>query len=252
MTAPRIVFLHIPKTAGQTIHFALARACGAQAVSPVRVHSQAAPGPAQLPPGYRVYSGHLDWEALDTVPAPRFVFTVLRDPLERIASFYFYLRREAAKLSPEELARPERTGMRMVRDCSVDAYFTGGDPGWQAFVRDHYQRTYCTYLVTRRMRGHRAVAGLSDDALLAQAVTAARALDGIYAVTDLGALERDLAARAGIRAALAGTFANAADAGQGESRWQKLSALIERDETRARLEDFARCDRRLMQALGLG
>ncbi|WP_430450438.1 hypothetical protein [Rhodophyticola sp.] len=67
-TDTTIVFLHIPKTAGQTIHSELARVVGAKAVSPVRVHTQAARGVAQMPPGYRLYSGHIDWEALDTLP----------------------------------------------------------------------------------------------------------------------------------------------------------------------------------------
>jgi hypothetical protein len=111
-----IVFLHIPKTAGQTIHTALCNAVGPEAVSPIRVHTQVADGPSQFPPGYRLYSGHLDWEAIERVPKPRFVFTVLRDPLERLASFYFYIRRQAERISLDELAKPNRIG----RGGSVD------------------------------------------------------------------------------------------------------------------------------------
>src|SRR5690606_31646457 len=61
-----IVFLHIPKTAGQTIHNQLAQMVGAGSVSPIRVQSQAPKGP-QMPAGYGLYSGHIDWTELETL-----------------------------------------------------------------------------------------------------------------------------------------------------------------------------------------
>ncbi len=246
-----IVFLHIPKTAGQTIHTALARAVGPGAVSPVRVHTQA-DAAGQMPPGYRLYSGHIDWDALETLPEPRFTFTVLRDPLERIASFYFYLRREAARLSPEELAHPERTGMRMALNCDPDDYFFGGDRGWQSFVRDHYHSAYCAYLVTRHLRGYREVADMPFEELVSRAESVARGLDGVYAVDNLAALERDLRARTGIEVSLSGSYVNAGPDGGAARRWPKLDQLIRSEETRQGLFDFARADAMLMERLGLG
>jgi len=219
-----IVFLHIPKTAGQTIHSELARVVGKRAVSPVRVHTEAGPGAAQFPPGYRLYSGHIDWDALDTLPQPRFVFTVLRDPLERIASFYFYLRRQAETLSAEELASPARTGMRMALENGPDEYFFGGTPQWRRFIDDHYHSSYCTYLVTRRLRGFSQVADWPRQDLVTRAVEAARGLDGIYAVDRLDALV---------------------------SQWARLEPLLARDESRMRLRHFALADQMLMFRLGL-
>lgn len=248
---PTIVFLHIPKTAGQTIHTALARAVGPGAVSPIRVHTQA-DTEGQLPPGYRLYSGHLDWDMLESLPDPRFTFTVLRDPLERIASFYFYLRREAARLSPEELAHPSRTGMRMAMMCDPDEYFFGGDESWKGFVRDHYHSAYCAYLVTRHLRGHSEVADMPVEELVTRAETVARGLGGVYAVDDLTALERDLKQHAGLSVSLAGSYVNSGPEGPGARRWPKLSALIRRPETREGLLEFARADQLLMQRLGLG
>ena len=80
-----IVFLHIPKTAGQTVHNELARAVGQQGVSPIRVHGQAPTPDDQLPKGHRFYSGHIDWLALDQIEKPRFVFSILRDPRGKIS-----------------------------------------------------------------------------------------------------------------------------------------------------------------------
>ncbi|WP_068305983.1 sulfotransferase family 2 domain-containing protein [Pararhodobacter sp. CCB-MM2] len=247
----RIVFLHIPKTAGQTIHSELTRVMGAAAVSPVRVHTQAPRGEAQLPAGYRLYSGHIDWEALDTVPEPRFVFTVFRDPLERIASFYFYIRRQAEGLSAAELASPTRTGMRMALEQSPDDYFMNGPAHWQKFIVDHYHSPYCSYLATRQIRGYSRVVDLSEEELLARALEGAEAIDAIYTVEDLGRLERDLKERFGFEVQLTGRYVNAGPEGSGAARWPKLLAQLQRDETRDQLERFARTDRRLMERLGL-
>lgn len=104
-----IVFLHIPKTAGQAIHNALTHVVGGQEhVSPVRVNWQANGG-STMPPGYRLYSGHIDWVDLETLP-PSFVFTVLRDPRERIASYYFYMVREAQEMGAEQIAATNAYG----------------------------------------------------------------------------------------------------------------------------------------------
>ena len=251
LLSPNIVFLHIPKTAGQTIHSELVRAFGEKAISPVRVHTQAAQGAAQFPPGYQVYSGHIDWEALESVPQPRFVFTVLRDPLERIASFYFYLRRQAQSLSAQELANPARTGMRMILEKTADAYFMDGAPSWQKFILDHYHSPYCTYLATRRIRGFSEISGLSQEDLLARAQTGARHLDGIYSVDRLDLLETDLKARCGVDLRLTNRFVNADPEGRTRARWPKLDALLQDDSTRQQLRRFAAADQVLMARMGL-
>lgn len=250
MTGP-IVFLHIPKTAGQTIHSELERVIGKRATSPIRVHTQAAPGAAQLPPGFGLYSGHIDWDALDTLPEPRFVFTVLRDPLERIASFYFYICREAEKLNAAELVKPERTGMRMAKERSVDAYFCDGSPQWQRFVRDHYHSPYCSYLVSRRLRGFAQIKDVPRRDLVRQAVAAAQKLEGVYSVNGLAQLEHDLEARLGQELSFRNRFLNAAPEAPESSRWSRLESMIEREQTLKRLKHFVRADQMLMYRLGL-
>lgn len=245
-----IVFAHIPKTAGQTIIKALRGTMPRHAFSPVRTHADAAPE-AQMPPGYRLYAGHIDWVDLETLPEDRFAFTVLRDPRERIASFYFYLLREAAKLSATELASKARTNMRMISSRSADDYFFGGERPWQRFILDHYDNFYCTYLITRKIRGSKAVAGLDAAARVDQALTGAQALQGVYTTRDLGALEADLDHHLGVRLDLKDTYVNAGPDARTGQRWQALLARFERDDSTARLARFAEADLALMQRLGL-
>jgi hypothetical protein len=247
-----LVFLHIPKTAGQTVHNALVEAVGgARHVSPVRTHTEAPPE-AQMPPGFRLYSGHLDWTHLDAVPGAPFVFSVLRDPRERIASFYLYLRSEAERMPRAALMRPENLGKRMIRERSADDYFFGGDGGWQAFVKDHYDNFYCSYFATRRMRGRPMLAGLDDATVIRRAMEGLGRLDGVYPVSDLARLEDDVASEVGGRPAIAARRDNPGPVRPEASRWKALAARFENDGSEARLQAFAGRDEALMRRLGPG
>lgn len=244
-----IVFLHLPKTAGQTIHNALSRAVGAAQVSPVRVHTQAASAAAQYPAGHALYSGHLDWEGVEVLPPGRFVFTVLRDPRERIASFYLYLRREATRLPAEVLARPENAGRHHALHWTADDYFFGGGGDWQAFVRDHYDNFYCSYFGTRRFRGAAAFRALPAPEAVARARHGLAQLDGVFRTADLRPLESVLEERYGFRLALCGRFDNAGEAREAP-RWPQLLACFETDAARARIESFAARDAELLGRRG--
>jgi hypothetical protein len=244
MTA--FVFLHIPKTAGQTVHFRLARALGEAAVSPVRTHTEAAPE-AQFPPGYRLYSGHLDWVALSSVPPPRFVFTLLRDPRERLASFYFYLQQTARQLSPEALQ--QRGDLRNILDLSADDYFFGGDAARQAFVRDHYDNFYCSYFATRRVRGRGLLAGVPAAEELARARAGLAAIDAVYRSEALHVLDADFARRFGLALGCARRVSNQGPLPQGAPRWPALLERFETDAARRRIEAFVHRDEALLAAL---
>lgn len=241
-----VVFLHIPKTAGQTIHHALVKAVGgAEHVSPVRTHTQAL-NDLQMPVGYKLYSGHIDWVELENLPEDRFVFSVLREPRERIASFYLYLLKEAQALSSEALQRPENLGKRRILEMSADDYFFGGDIAWQNFVLDHYDNFYCAYFATRKMRGRHALTGMGAPEVMAEARKGLAQLDGLYATTGLARLETDIAARLGKKITVTKSFHNTGGHAVGEARWPKLLALLERDSSAAKLAEFTSLDMELM------
>jgi len=243
-SARPIVFLHIPKTAGQTIHNQLAQMVGTEAVSPIRVHSQKPQG-LQMPPGYRLYSGHLDWTEVDGLADP-FIFTVLRDPAERIASFYFYLLAEARLLTPPELALPGNLGKANILRMSAEEYFFGGNLGWQVFIRAHYDNFYCSYFATRKMRGWSEIRDLPSDALLERAVAGLGAVDRVYSTADLTVLEQDIARIFGATIHVTDNFVNAGLHARGEARWPKLLAMMDNGAARNALEAFTTRDAALM------
>lgn len=248
---PPIVFLHIPKTAGQTVHNELVRAVGQSCVSPVRVHTQAQSPEEQLPEGYKLYSGHIDWQALDVIPKPRFVFSILRDPQERIASFYFYLLKEARALDTAALALPQNAGKRAILERSADDYFFGGDAAWQGFILDHYDNFYCRYFGTQRIRAGTGFTQMPERRKLRGAMRNMHKIDWVYSVENLAALETDLNSLYGFDLNLTNKHNNVGDRPITEPRWPRLVARLEKDESRARLEAFTALDFSLMQRLEL-
>lgn len=248
--APVIVFPHIPKTAGQTVVRELLRILPRESFSTVKTHADAPPD-AQMPAGYRLYAGHIDWVDLETLPEDRFAFTILRNPRERIASFYFYLLREADKLSAEELATKERTNMRMISTRSADDYFFGGDKAWQHFIQDHYNNFYCNYIITRRIRGWKEVSTLDATTLVNHAVEGASALQKIYTHNSFDALEADIHDVLGTKIRMQGNYFNAGPQAETAQRWNELLEQFEHAESAARLEQFVAADFALMKRLNL-
>ena len=247
MTSPVLVFLHIPKTAGQTVHAALTECVGSDHVSPIRVHTQVPKEGTQMPAGYSLYSGHIDWGELDDLPKPRKAFTVLRDPLERIASFYFYLRRKADAASEDDLKKPENTGLKRVQEWDAGDYFFAGDPSWKRFIHDHYWNPFCSYLTTRKIRGASEALALSEQVLLDRATQSAAALDGVYHIGNLEALETDLQHWTGHRPTLVARKVNSAPTTG--RRWPELKALLSQTQAE-RVRNLVVLDQQLMRALG--
>lgn len=244
----KLVFLHIPKTAGQTVHSELSRIVGAENTSPVRVHTQA-DADGQFPDGYGLYSGHLDWDKLNEVTGDRFVFTILRDPLERIASFYFYLRHKSLSLTDTTLNAPENTGLRKISQCSVDDYFFGGDSAWQRFILDHYDNFYCSYFATRKIRGSCELEQISKSETLRRAENGASQIDRIYTIDDLQPFEEDLHRLTGQVVNVTSTRINVGPQAANTLRWPVLLDQVESDLHQRRLEDFAILDQELMSRI---
>ncbi|MEZ5541717.1 MAG: sulfotransferase family 2 domain-containing protein [Pseudomonadota bacterium] len=186
----RVIFLHLPKTAGQSVHAALLRAFGQEAVCPARINDQlCVMSRAQLA-RYQVFSGHFDWTLLDCLPGPKYVFTILRDPAERILSFYFYLRNKAADMDPDALARPEHQGLKAALELSPDDYFTGGQPHLRTFIDDHYDNFYTYYFAARHYMGRRLLVGLQGRGAVTEQDILTTALDNLTALDKVFSMER--------------------------------------------------------------
>jgi len=194
-----IIFLHIPKTAGQSVHTFLRASFRDGEICPARQNIHLAGLSIIQLRQYQLFSGHLDWAQLDCVHPDPFVFTVMREPIDRILSFYFFLRRNAQKASPNELQLPKRRGLRAILELSPDDYFTKGPPGLRAFIDDHFDNFYTYYFCGRTFNARRRLAnhlkpgrGHSIDEYLETARQNLAFLSGVYRVSEMDRLESDL------------------------------------------------------------
>jgi hypothetical protein len=93
-----LVFLHLPKTAGTTLKAIIEGVYTPEKVLNLRVAQGGIRRLLAMRPderaGYDVIAGHLDWRVTTLLPRAS-VITVLRDPVDRFLSWYFYALRNA-------------------------------------------------------------------------------------------------------------------------------------------------------------
>lgn len=247
----RLVFLHIPKTAGQTVHFEFERVFGKDAISPIRVHTQSPKTSFPEPDKYQVFSGHIDWHDIDVVSAPKVVFSVLRDPRERLASFFFYLRSKRKNLSDSEIEQPQHRGIRLASTLSADDYFGEQDFPEREFLDDHYDNFYVNYFASRRMRGRKSVADLTPTARIAQAAENARAIDLVCMTNQLDLVENLIEREFGKSIKLQGRYANVGPQSEKSSRFEALLDEVKDKRTVDRIHAMCSLDDIFLKELGL-
>lgn len=253
-----IIFLHIPKTAGQSVHHLLEFLFGKTAISPARVNEQLVFYSVPQLRDYQVFSGHLDWSMLDCIPAPRYVFTILRQPVDRILSFYFFLRREAQRTPREELKLPHNSGKYAALHSTCDEYFTAGPLGLRTFLDNHYHNFYAYYFAGRTFDARQKLlnpahrpSGFSDEQVVRMALENFGSLDGVFTTDYLAPLEqilRKLANRPSGGPSLETLRVNRGDGEDMGTRMEKLRALGATAITFERIEEMTRLDKQIWQA----
>jgi len=202
----------------------------------------------------RVFSGHLDWSLLDCVPYPKFVFTILREPTERILSMYFFLRESAKALSEEQINQPWYGGHKAALQWSCDDYFCSIAPGFRGFLNTQYDNVYTYYFAGRTFRGHHDISDqqarlkFSDDFIVELALKNMSALDAIYSINELSNLERDLSRIAGrsMNNSLAETKINIGESDPAK-RFDTLRELGATQATFDKIEQMTRLDRQIWE-----
>lgn len=244
----KVIFLHIPKTAGQSVHTALVNAYGQEAVCPARVNHQLYPMSIKELNRYQVFSGHLDWSLLDCIEGPKYVFTVLREPQDRILSFYFYLREEAAKLSADELKDPGRQGMRAALEMTPKEYFCNGH-AIRNFLDDHYDNFYSYYFAARVYQGRSRFFGqikqgaMSHEDIVTLAQENMAQLDDVFTIDNLGQVFEKIRTISGQKIMHDDDYrVNVNTAINAEKRLEKIKALGADPQTITRIADYCKLD----------
>ena len=248
-------FLHIPKTAGQSVHQYLVDIFGEEAVFPMRVNEQIKCLSLNDMQGYRVYSGHFDWIALDFIRDPMFTFTILRDPLERILSFYFYLRNKAISTKEEELKKPENQGLYAALTMTPDEYFCEQNGSFNTFINNHYNNFYVYYFAGRSYESWSKLSGAgkckNQSYLLDLALNNISELDAVYHInTWENGLMQDLNHR--LDKPVQNKVSKVVNKGDGKSAQERIDSLISIGPSGYAMEkinEFCELDKKLMNII---
>lgn len=229
----RVVFLHIPKTAGSSVnaHFKhhLGSALSRQAVG---LNAAAGIDPARLERARRArfVFGHFGWRTLEAVRGEAFAFTVLREPAARIVSLYRFARKR-------EL--PRGSGFAALMEAARGADFAGfcrsDDPRVRPFIDNAQARTLAAGYLPEEC-------GFDDgEAILDQARAHLQALDFVALTETLDDDFAALAAEAGVPPPRAELYRNVGEGEPAPVGLEEAQAILgERVALDQALYDFAR------------
>jgi len=251
----KIVFLHIPKTAGQSIHHGLERAFGSENVAPVRVNEHWPLYSLEDLKKYQVLSGHLDWAMTDFFPNPKIVFTVLREPLERISSLYLYLWDKAANMDATELEKPQNMGLRYVKEHSINDYFSPSDKNFGEFIKNSYDNFYTYYFAGRNYKSRNRFREITnqpnglDNTIIDMAISNIRTLNYVCKQTNISQLGVCLSKDTGLDIDFSSLYVNVNKNAGERSRFEMLRDFDISEETETLLRGWCRLDSQFMQKL---
>ena len=123
-TVPRLVFLHVPRTGGTTLHHHLAAHFAPHEICPERFSRLDKYSPDQLEK-WRFFSGHFNADEIRRIPGPLFIVTILRNPIERLLSNYYFWKRQR----PETIEKHRLDGPRLIKGGSLADFLRSNHGG---------------------------------------------------------------------------------------------------------------------------
>ena len=186
---PTIAFIHIPKTAGQSIHHWISQNYSKEEICPARTNRQLHDLPLTSLRKYKFFSGHLDWNILKALRPFDYTFSVIRQPKDRIISFYFYMAKEAKRFKSNGDDLPLGLEMALL---PIDKYFENENEEYRIFINNHYNNFYSYFFSSGSYNGYQRYGnkkGLSDAKIIQLAIeTISCDYDEIFSMNQINSI----------------------------------------------------------------
>ncbi len=165
-----LLFLHIPKAAGTTLgriverHVPASRQyrLGANAQKSIETFNG---WPAERRARYRLISGHFPYGVHEQVPGPHAYFTLLREPLDRVASFHAFVLRDPGHYLTRAMPPEQRVSLECFARKNTAAAIDNGQTRLLSGDWGHVPFGACTTEMLERAKANlrrMAVVGLTE------------------------------------------------------------------------------------------
>jgi len=175
----KIVFLHLPKTGGTTLHHLLIQQVNPTLVCPERLNCLHTHPAGELA-RYRLFSGHFDLASTQLIPGRKAIITMFRDPVRRLVSLYYFQRAHGSKrieTNDLELAR-------LANKYSLAEFFGAAEVRAHPSINNAMTRALTQRLYAWRWQ-YRADIGSEEQSLdVDQAIEALQSLDA-FGITEM-------------------------------------------------------------------
>ncbi|MTI64699.1 sulfotransferase family 2 domain-containing protein [Methylophaga sp.] len=170
----KVVFLHIPKTGGTTLHNLISESFPKPRICPERFNNLISLDKSELD-SYGFFSGHYDWRNVEHIPGNKKVITILRNPRARILSLYHFWRSHTW----QHINQHNLGGPRQAKTYDLEKFLSLDDPAVVANIDN---------ALTRNLIG-RVFAGSKREFLYPEAEVVDRAIHNLETLHALGVLE---------------------------------------------------------------
>ncbi|HEV7158498.1 MAG TPA: hypothetical protein VGN38_09105 [Caulobacteraceae bacterium] len=119
-----VVFLHLPKSAGSSLANMLAAHFAPEAIYRPEPRELGGRSREELA-GYGLIHGHCQWSELAAIPRPVRIVSLMREPLARALSLYWYWRAHTWAYGVEEISS---RGVQFAKTLSMEAFFGEAPP----------------------------------------------------------------------------------------------------------------------------
>lgn len=176
----KLIFLHLPKTAGTTVHNHFVGIVGQDETCWARFDN-VANRPRKDIDKFRFYSGHYSISAVNYIPGNKFVFTFVRDPKERIRSLHKYWRSR----DPNLVAKRNKKGPALAIKYPFEEFIFMDDP----VVHINFDNAVTRTLAGISLPTMQSLKAAGNQELIIR--MAKQNLDRLFFIGDQGNFERD-------------------------------------------------------------